>query len=99
MGTLNLVGTPEACRILRRSHQTVNRWAADGRLPVAYQHGGGGKGARLYLRADVEALAAELAADESACPTCGRMGRRPEHRPGSVGGDPRREPDGNGAAA
>ena len=67
MATTDLVSTQEASRILRRSPATVNRYAADERLPVAKKIDGI-RGARFYWRADVEALRDELNAryDEAA---------------------------------
>lgn len=54
----DLVTTAEAAAILGCSVATVNRWAAEGRLTAAVQFPGV-RGARLYVRADVEAEAAD----------------------------------------
>lgn len=59
MAEPDLVSTQEASRILRRSPATVNRYAADDKLPVAKKIDGI-RGARFYWRADVEALRDEL---------------------------------------
>lgn len=47
--------TAEVAAILGRSVPTINRWAANGRLPVVQQLPGS-TGARLFLRRDVERL-------------------------------------------
>lgn len=57
----DLVSTSEAKDIIGCSIATVNRHAAAGRLPIAKQIDGI-RGARLYHRADVEALRDEMAA-------------------------------------
>lgn len=55
----DLVGSTEAIEILSIDRSTLSRWAAAGRItPV--QRLSGENGAMLFLRADVEALAAEL---------------------------------------
>lgn len=56
----DLIPTAEAAKILRRSVATVNRYAAAGDLKPALELGGR-TGARLFHRADVEALAAKFA--------------------------------------
>lgn len=53
-----LVGSGEAARILRRPRRTVQRWAREGKLPVAVQMPGA-TGAVLVRREDVKALAKE----------------------------------------
>lgn len=68
MSNTDIVSTAEAAEILDVTVATVNRWAADGRLPTARRLAGT-TGARLYLRSVVEGLAAEIAAKR--CPTCG----------------------------
>lgn len=55
----DLVSVVDAARILNRGIATVNRWAATGRLPTTAK-APGLRGARLFDRRDVEALAAEL---------------------------------------
>lgn len=52
----HLIGTAEASRILGKSHRTIHRMVADGRLPVALTAPGGFVGAFMFDRADVEAL-------------------------------------------
>lgn len=52
------MSTAEAAKALGVSVATLNRWAASGKLPVAHKVGTGRTGAHLYLREDVEALAA-----------------------------------------
>jgi len=97
MGTsTDLVTTAEAAQILDSDVSTVNRWAVEGRLRVAYRMPGA-KGARLYLRAEVEAFAAELDAQRPPkCPTCGQ--RMPEGtQPVADVGHPDDEPEPNGA--
>lgn len=43
--------------LLGKSIPTINRWAAEGKLPVATKiETGNDRGARLYRRADIEAL-------------------------------------------
>jgi predicted site-specific integrase-resolvase len=55
----DLVGSTEAIEILSIDRSTLSRWAAAGRItPV--QRLSGENGAMLFLRADVEALAAAL---------------------------------------
>lgn len=56
-----LVTTTQAAQILGKPIGTVNRWALTGRLVPAAQLPGR-TGARLYRRADVEALAKAAAA-------------------------------------
>jgi predicted site-specific integrase-resolvase len=56
----DLVGSTEAIEILSIDRSTLSRWAAAGRItPV--QRLSGENGAMLFLRSDVEALAAALA--------------------------------------
>lgn len=54
-----LLSTQEAAAILGKSVATVNRFAASDRLPVAKQIDGI-RGARFYLRRDVEGLRDDL---------------------------------------
>jgi len=58
---VHLITTAEAASILGRPIATVNRWALSGRLVPVTQLPGR-TGARLYRRADVEALAKSVAA-------------------------------------
>lgn len=52
-----LIDAATTADLLGVSLTTVHRWARDGRLPIAHQ-GRGTTGARLYDRAEIEALAA-----------------------------------------
>ena len=56
----DLIGSAEACRILRIHPATLTRWAAAGTLKPAHKLPGK-NGAYLFRRADVEALVAERA--------------------------------------
>lgn len=56
-----LVSTAEAAEIIGRSIATVNRFVREGLLAPAMQYPGS-TGARMYHRADVEALRAEVTA-------------------------------------
>lgn len=58
---MNLVSTAEAAEILGVDVSTVNRWAADGRLPEAMR-APGARRPRIFSRTQVEALKAERAA-------------------------------------
>lgn len=60
--TDNLIGTAEAARILSKSHRTIHRLVESGQLVPALTAPGGFKGAFLFNRADVERIAADLAA-------------------------------------
>ncbi len=51
--------TAEVSAIFRRDKTTINRWADAGRLPTTAK-APGLRGARLFAREDVEALADEL---------------------------------------
>ena len=53
----DLITTNEAAAILGTTVSTVNRWAQSRKLTPAHEIEGRG-GIRLFLRADVEALAA-----------------------------------------
>jgi excisionase family DNA binding protein len=65
MTSLDLVGTAEAARMLGHvDKSTITRWVHDGRLEVAHRLPGK-HGALLFRRADIEALAAERAAEAS----------------------------------
>lgn len=71
MTDLGLVGTVEACAILGIDRATLGRWADERLRPeerkiVPAMQLPGPNGAKLYRRADVEALAAELQAARSA---------------------------------
>lgn len=55
-----LVSTAEAATLLGKSTATINRWAEDGALPVAFK-APGVRGARFFARADVENLSRALA--------------------------------------
>lgn len=55
----DLLSTTEAAKLLKKDPRTVLRYAEEGLLPVARRitaH----RGARLYLRSDVEALLARM---------------------------------------
>ena len=56
MPPIDLIGSNEAARILSINRATLNRWAAAGRVPIAIDMDGL-TGAKLYDRADIEALA------------------------------------------
>ena len=56
MPPIDLIGSNEAARILSINRATLNRWAATGRVPIAIDMDGL-TGAKLYERADIEALA------------------------------------------
>jgi excisionase family DNA binding protein len=58
----DLVSTTEAAEIIGTSASTVNRWASNGRLPVALQSPGP-TGARFYKRTTVERVAAKYRAE------------------------------------
>ena len=57
----DLIGTAEAARILKRSHRTIHRLVESGELVPVLIAPGGFKGAFLFSREDVEALAPEAA--------------------------------------
>lgn len=59
--TSSLVGTAEAAQILAKSSRTVHRLVDAGKLTPVLVAPGGFKGAYLFDRADIEALANELA--------------------------------------
>lgn len=52
----DLIGSKDACRILGIDRSTLSRWVALGKLPLAMRLPGD-KGAMLFHRRDVEALA------------------------------------------
>ena len=56
MPPIDLIGSNEAAAILSINRATLNRWAAAGRVPIAIDMDGL-TGAKLYERADIEALA------------------------------------------
>lgn len=57
----DLVTTAQAAEIVGRSVATVNRWAAEGQILVPAFQFPQHKGARMFRRADVEAIAATQA--------------------------------------
>ena len=65
MPTPDLIPTATAAEILDVGVATVNRWAESGKLPTAAR-APGPRGARLFARPDVEALAAERRAEVAA---------------------------------
>lgn len=58
MGTLELISTSEAARLIGKDVSTINRWCASGKLTPAFKLDGR-TGAYLFHREDVEALANE----------------------------------------
>lgn len=52
----DLIGSADACRILRIDRSTLSRWVAAGRIAPVHRLPGA-TGALLFSRADVEALA------------------------------------------
>lgn len=83
----DLIGTKAAADILGRTVATLNRWAAEKRedTPQPAVELPGKTGARLYRRADVEALAATeraRAIAAGACPDCYRPGAHTLHTDG-----------------
>ncbi|MCW2754639.1 MAG: hypothetical protein JWQ32_2050 [Marmoricola sp.] len=60
MSNLEIITTAEAAEILRVSVKTVHRWAGEGRLAVVTK-APGLRGARFFLRSQVEQLGDELA--------------------------------------
>lgn len=56
---MNLMSTAEAAERLGISVATLNRWAKNGRVPVAVQ-APGRTGTRMFDSAVIEALAGEL---------------------------------------
>lgn len=60
--TENLIGTAEAAKILGKSHRTVHRLVESGALSPAMTAPGGFKGAFLFRRSDIEAVATNRAA-------------------------------------
>lgn len=71
----DLIGTNDAAKRLGVSVATLNRWAAENRLPVAVALPGK-RGARLFRTADVDAYGAlralrkTKAIEHEACPAC-----------------------------
>ena len=57
----NLIGTAQVARILGRDVSTINRWCQLGKLTPGVKLDGP-TGARLFDRAEIEALAQEVAA-------------------------------------
>lgn len=57
-GPDDLLPTQEVARLFGKGVATINRWATEGHLSAAVQLPGR-TGARLYRRADVEALLAQ----------------------------------------
>lgn len=60
--TERLLTTAEAAKMIGRTVATVNRWAIDGRLPVA-QKLPGTTGANLFRPVDVRRLLTDAAAE------------------------------------
>lgn len=60
MATDDLLTTSEVCETLEVGTSTISRWVADGRLKPARKLPGL-RGAFLFRRSDVEAIAAEVA--------------------------------------
>lgn len=56
----DLIPTAEACRILDRDRSVLSRWVTAGRIKPALR-APGLRGAMMFRRVEVEALAAELA--------------------------------------
>ena len=54
-GSAGLLSTAEAAALLGKSPATINRWAEDGTLPVAFK-APGIRGARFFAAEDVERL-------------------------------------------
>lgn len=63
-GMDELIGTAEACRILDCHPSTVSRRVANSELAAAHKLPGD-NGAYVFSRAEVEKLAAKLAADKA----------------------------------
>lgn len=61
----DLIGSAEVCRILDVHQSTIGRWVTSGRLRTAHKLPGR-NGARLFERADVEALREAVKAEVSA---------------------------------
>lgn len=55
-----LVSTAEAATLLGKSTATINRWAEDGTLPVAFR-APGIRGARFFTRDAVDAMKSRVA--------------------------------------
>lgn len=62
MQTPALVGTAEACRMLGKDKATLSRWVASGRLTPVARTSDKPNGAFLFDRAEIERVAAEVAA-------------------------------------
>jgi len=60
-GSAGLLSTAEAAALLGKSPATINRWAEDGTLPVAFR-APGIRGARFFAAAEVEKLRTEAGA-------------------------------------
>lgn len=80
----DLIGTAEAAKRLGVSVATVNRWAAEERLPAAVELPGK-RGARLFSVADVDAYGAlrtlrkTKAIEHEACAVCTTEGVQTWH--------------------
>jgi predicted site-specific integrase-resolvase len=61
----DLVGSVEAAELAGVAYSTFMRWVKQGRVPAAHVMPGV-SGAKLYRRADIEALAAELSTEATA---------------------------------
>lgn len=57
----DLLTTAEVANLLKRPIATVNRWAAEGKLPIFHRNPGR-TGANIYRREDVERFAAARSA-------------------------------------
>jgi predicted site-specific integrase-resolvase len=77
----DLVGSVEAASMLGVSRVTFNRWAADGKVPIAVQTAGK-TGIRLFERSDIEKLAKTAKAAETVTAPSHSSGRRRQARPG-----------------
>ncbi len=62
--TPDLIGTTEACRILRVNASTLTRWVALGEIQEAHKLPGK-NGARLFDRRDVERIARDRGLTEA----------------------------------
>ena len=59
-GSAGLLSTAEAAALLGKSPATINRWAEDGTLPVAFR-APGIRGARFFTRDAVDAMKSRVA--------------------------------------
>lgn len=58
----DLLSAEEAAERLGVTRRTITRWAANGRLPVAFQVPTGETGARFFAPEDVDALSEQATA-------------------------------------